>query len=114
MFKLKADPTFSAKVEIPVAGGPSVPVVFIFKHRTQSELIEWDKGIQGRSDFESFMDMVQGWVTDKAEAKTFQAEELSEEFTPENVKLLLEERIGVALATKNVYYVELTKAREKN
>jgi hypothetical protein len=38
--KLVANPTFRAKVGIPVAGGPEVPVEFVFKHRTKTALDE--------------------------------------------------------------------------
>lgn len=41
MYKLKADPTFTIKVDFPVAGKPSVPVDVTFKHRTAKELDAW-------------------------------------------------------------------------
>ena len=37
-FKLVAEPTFKATVNIPVAGGDSEPVEFTFKHRTKDQL----------------------------------------------------------------------------
>lgn len=101
MFKLKADPTFSAKVAFPVAGGASVDVPITFKHRTKAELNEWLKGSKTRSDEDTFLDMVQGW-------------EIDEPFTKENVAILLQHHIGVALAAYEVYINELTRHREKN
>jgi hypothetical protein len=114
MFKLKADPTFVAKVELPVSGRKSVKVALIFKHRTKDELNEWLKGSKTRSDEDTFMEMVAGWVSDEAEAKSHEAEPFAEEFSLENVKVLLQHRIGVALASYQVYIDELTRHREKN
>ncbi|MBT2333625.1 hypothetical protein J7E49_06870 [Variovorax paradoxus] len=101
MFKLKADPTFEAKVEFPVAGGASVPVKLTFKHRTKAELAKWLEGRAGRSDEETFCDMVEGW-------------EINEPFSKENVAILLQHHIGVALAAYQTYVDELTRHREKN
>jgi hypothetical protein len=101
MFKLKADPTFSAKVAFPVSGGASVDVELTFKHRTKAELSKWLEGRAGRSDDESFLDMVEGW-------------KLDEPFNKGNVEILLQHHIGVALATYQVYIDELTRHREKN
>jgi len=101
LFKLKADPTFEAKVAFPVAGGKSVDVLLTFKHRTKAELAKWIEGRAGRKDAESFLDMVEGW-------------ELDEPFSKETVEVLLENRIGVALATYQTYVDELTRHREKN
>jgi hypothetical protein len=118
MFKLIANPTFPAKVGIPVAGGSPVNVVFIFKHRTKTQYAEWldslgkRKGTSG--DLDTFLDMVDGWIEDDAEAKKFDAEGLSETFNRENAGMLLEQRMGVAQSTFDTYLGELTKAREKN
>jgi hypothetical protein len=101
MFKLKADPTFEAKVAFPVHGGASVDVKLTFKHRTKAELSKWLEGRAGRSDEETFLDMVEGW-------------NLDEPFSKENVQILLEHHIGVALAAYQVYIDELTRHREKN
>ena len=98
---LVADPTFPAKVGIPVAGGDPIEVVFTFKHRTKDELDEFFKTRADKSDAESFLDMVSGW-------------EFQDEFTPENVEILLQNHIGTALATFRVYVDELVGARVKN
>lgn len=101
MFKLKAEPTFTAKVEFPIAGGESVEVALTFKHRTKAELNKWLEGRADRKDVETFLDMVVGW-------------EIEEPFNKKNVEMLLDQRIGVALATYQVYLNELTRHREKN
>jgi hypothetical protein len=99
--KLKADPTFSAPVSIPLAGGDFVDVQFTFKHRTKTELDAFMQSRTGKTDTESFMDCVVSW-------------ELEEAFTAENVQELLENYIGAALATYRTYVRELCQAREKN
>lgn len=101
MFKLKADPTFEAKVSFPVSGGESIPVALTFKHRTKEELSKWLEGRPGRSDEDTFTDMVTGWSLD-------------EPFSKENVVILLQHHIGVALATYETYIDELTRHRAKN
>lgn len=100
-FILKANPTFAAKVAFPVAGGKSVDVLVTFKHRTKTELDEFLKTRDGRTDVESFMEMVVGW-------------DLEDAFNRENVELLLENHLGVALATWKAYLDELVQHRTKN
>lgn len=100
-FALKAEPTFSAKVGFPVAGGEPVDVMVTFKHRTKTGLDEFLSTREGRSDVDSFLDMVVGW-------------ELADEFNRANVELLLENHIGVALATYKAYIEELVQHRRGN
>ena len=95
------EPTFPAKVGIPIAGSEPVEVVFIFKYRDKDEFDEFINTRTGKSDSESFMDMVTGWA-------------LEDKFTEDNVKLLLKKRIGTALAAYKVYVDELIGARVKN
>jgi hypothetical protein len=99
--QLKAAPTFQAKVGIPAAGGAVTDVLMTFKHRTKSELDEFIKGRVGKTDVESFMEMVTGW-------------ELEDEFNAENATLLLENYIGTAQATFFQYVDELVQAKRKN
>lgn len=98
---LKAAPTFKAKVGVKVPGGELVQVEFTFKHRTKSERIEWVKSLEGKSDADFFMQMVEGW-------------DLSEPFNRENVDLLLENYDGTALETFRVYLEQLTQAKLGN
>lgn len=98
---LKAAPTFQATVEIPVAGGESVPVVMTFKHRTKTGLAEFIASRVDKSDFDSFKEMVVGW-------------DLEDKFTDDNVREVLENYLGSAVATYRVYVDELTKAKAKN
>lgn len=100
-FKLVPNPTFKAKVEIPVAGGDSIPVEFTFKHRTKKEVEEFIDTRKGKTDLESFLYMVEGW-------------ELEQPFDEEAADLLLQNYIGAGAATFRVFLDELVKTRAKN
>ena len=99
--KLVANPTFKAKVGVPVAGGPDVPVEFIFKHRTKTALDAWIGSRADKGDEASFLEMVEGW-------------DLEDAYSRESVHTLLENYIGTALATYRAYIDQLIKAKIKN
>lgn len=99
--KLTANPTFKAKVTIPVTGEKPVEVEMTFKHRTKTALDEFIQSRNGKEDVESFMEMVTAW-------------ELEDEFNADSVKLLLENYIGSAVATYRKYIDELMAAKIKN
>lgn len=99
--QLKANPTFKAKVPVPVAGGDPVDVEMEFKHRTKTQLEEFTNSREGKTDAETFLEMVVGW-------------ELDDALTTENVDLLLEHRMGAGLATYKKYIDELYKHKSGN
>ena len=101
LLKLQASPKFKAKVAIPVAGGPSVPVEFEFKHRTAAALEEFFKQAADRSDLDSVMETATGW-------------ELTDKFNRENVELLLQNYQGAARAIAETYTRELMALRLGN
>ena len=96
-----ANPTFTAQVPIPVHGGDPVKVGFTFKHRTQDEMAEWISQREGKKDIDAVMEMVTGW-------------EFEEDFTPENVSALLQQRMGAGLSIFLVYTKELYQAKLGN
>jgi len=99
--KLVAEPTFKAKVGIPVAGAEPVEVMLTFRHRTKTVLDQWVKDRGDKSDADIFMEMVVAW-------------ELEDEFTLANVETLLQNYIGTGLAAYRVYIDELVQAKLKN
>lgn len=99
--KLVANPTFTAKVGIPVPGGDPVSATFTFKHRTKTVLNEWIAARPGKPDVESFMDMVTGW-------------DLDEPFDKEHVETFLENYIGAAVETYRTYVLQLVEGKAKN
>lgn len=99
--KLKADPTFKAKVAIPVAGAEPAEVEFTFKHRTREDLEAFIQASAARSDADTVMEMASGW-------------ELADAFTKENVELLAANYIAAPRAVFDKYVEELVKARLGN
>lgn len=101
---LVANPTFDARVGIFPAGEDAKPmyVRLTFKHRTKKAMTEWLNSRTGKSDVESFMDMVVGWDIDDLP------------FNQENVEVLLDNFGGTARATLDVYVDQLFKAKVGN
>lgn len=111
--KLVANPTFTASVPVPVAGGEAVNVEMTFKHRTRKEWDEWIAASKAASEADppaavtiddevkSFMDIVVGW-------------ELEEQFNKDNIALLLQNYYGAGHAAVRVYSSELWNSKAKN
>lgn len=99
--QLKANPTFKAKVAIPVAGAESVEVEMTFKHRTRTELEKFTADRAGKTDAETFLDIVEGW-------------ELEDPYNKASVELLLENHMGAGLAAYQKYVDELYKHKSGN
>lgn len=99
--RLNPDPTFTAKVGIPVAGGEPADVVFTFKHRSRSALIAWTEECADKPDPEVVAEMVIGWDLDDA-------------FTPENIARLCDSYPGAGPAIYVAYLGEIRGGRAKN
>lgn len=98
---LKANPTFAAKVPIPVAGSDPVEVGFTFKHMNREDFAAWMKSLDGKEKATAVLDMAGGW-------------ELDDPFTEESVKQLLSEYMGAFPAIFDKYAAELTQAKRGN
>lgn len=109
---LNPNPTFNAKVEIPVAGDTPAKVEFTFKHRTRSQVDSFlketyrDQPEQGNvdsnvADVDLILSMATGW-------------DLAETFNRENVELLVQMHIAAPAAIFEAYLAALTGARRKN
>jgi hypothetical protein len=103
MFKIKANPTFKAKVAIPLPGEGFHNLVFEFKHKRRGEFAELIKNgvLDTKSDLDAVLDICVGW-------------ELAEPFNRENVEELLEEYHGAAQAIVLTWGRELSGARLGN
>lgn len=102
MLKLKADPTFKAKVAIPVPGQKAVEITVEFRHMTREEFQSWANPAEPRGDIETVMQIACGW--DGVDAA----------FSRENVALLLENYHGASWAIGERYGKELNVARLGN
>lgn len=99
-FKLQPDPTFRKKVELPVPGGSTAPVEFVFKYRDRTELKAFLDGPE-RSDTDAILEMCAGW-------------DLADAFNRESVDVLVRNFIPAPALIWEAYLGELTRTREKN
>lgn len=99
--KLNPEPTFKAKVGIPVPGVGIAQVEFTFKHRTREEVVAWIEAGREQSDGDAVCDCVVAWGLD-------------DEFTPENVARLCNNYSGAGGAIVAAYLDELRGARRGN
>ena len=100
-FSLDPNPTFKAKVQIPIPGGDDVPVEFTFKHRTRDDVKAFIDTIDGRSDVDLILDIAEGW-------------ELADAFNRDSVEKLTQNYHGSASSVFETYIEELGKARKGN
>lgn len=100
-FKLNPDPTFKAKVAIPVPGSAPAKVEFTFKHKTRQEVLKWLDDRKEDDEVAVFRDMVAGW-------------ELDDEFSDDNIRRLCDNYPGAGVAVLSVYLDELRGARVGN
>lgn len=99
--KLNPEPTFKAKVGIPVPGSRPVDVEFTFKHRARDEILAWLDDNRDATDVQSVEQCVVGWG-------------LEDEFSRENVERLCNNYPGAGMAILAAYLDELRGARAKN
>lgn len=99
--QLTANPTYKAKVSIPVPGSRAAEVEFTFKARPKPEFKEFMESLRDREDIDVVMDCVCGW-------------ELDDAFSRENVAKLLDSYIGSARAIITKYIEETTAQRLGN
>lgn len=100
-FTLQPNPTFKAKVEIPVPGALVSEVEFTFRFRDRDKLTDLMKRITEQDRVATVMEMATGW-------------ELSDEFNADNIRLMDTTYIGALERVVEKYWTEHTKALEKN
>jgi len=100
-FNLNPNPTFKAKVAIPVAGGKSADIEFTFKHRSKDALKDFIDEMKEKEDLELLQDLVTGW-------------DIDDPFDAESLEKLVQNYPGSALAIYQAYMVEMSGARAKN
>ena len=100
-FSLTTNPTFKAKVLIPVPGKQAEAVEFTFKGRTREEFKEFVDTLKDREDIDVVMSVATGW-------------ELEDAFDKSNIELMLQNYLGASRAIIEKYLAELTQARLGN
>lgn len=102
MFKIKANPTFPAKVEIRAPGGEilSLPVVFRHKRKDDVQAFFAEAAEKNRSDVDCILDLVESWEAD-APLSADSVKELMQEYPSAPARIfdkymseLLEARLG--------------------
>lgn len=103
--KLNPDPTFKAKVGVPVPGGRAAEVEFTFQYRSKTALAEWHEQVQelpkDANEVELLRTFVAGW-------------DLDDEFCDDNIRRLCDSYPGAAAAAIDVYLRESWGARRGN
>lgn len=96
---LMPDPTFKAKVPIPLPGREPVEVEFTFQHRTRTQLTQLldEAKTSEADDVDYLLRFTAGW-------------DLQDEFTRENLAVLLQHYHAAGGEIARVYIEELTQA----
>lgn len=103
MLKLKANPTFFAKVEIPAPGG-AASLKVEYKHMTKAQYAEFIEAESKakRGDEDALMDIMVGWAN------------VDTEFSKEAVAELCQQYHKAATAIVTTFINELTGAARGN
>lgn len=99
-FSLQPKPTFKATVKIPRPGDADGELTFTFKHRKLDEVRELLKS-EAVPDVQFITEIADGWA-------------LPEEFSRENIDVLMQNYPAAMKAITATYYNELLGNREKN
>ena len=104
MLKLQPNPTFTAKVGIPVPGGEPVQIKLTFKHMTRAALEQFLTGEEAakRSDVDTVLAIVDAW--DGVDAP----------YNRESVDAALSQYHAFARSVVSAWVTELTQARLGN
>ena len=103
MFKLEPNPTFWAKVMIPVPGDEPIPVEMEFRHFSRKRLEEMREAESDKVIGISYCEqIVIGW------------RDVEQEFSRDALERLLDNWHGAGLAIFVAYHRELQQGRQKN
>ncbi len=110
MFKLQPNPTFSAKVEIPVPGADAPATLpLVFRHKGRKAAQAWVESAPGRQDIDFLMEIVADWG-----AEVVGEDGQPQAFSREAFDRLLDEYPASGQAIFNAYLRELGEARRGN
>lgn len=99
-FTLAPNPTFKANVKIPRAGAGDGELTFTFRHKPLNELAQLEK-LDDKTALDFLEEITAAWA-------------LPDEFSRENLEVLLNNYPGALKAITETYYRELLGNREKN
>jgi len=101
--KLKAKPTFTAKVTIP-APEAALEIEFEFRHKTKDELESFSTGdeAKGRSDVDTVLAVASGW------------HDVEDEFGAQSLDVLFQNYHSAPRAIVETYMAQLTQVKLGN
>ncbi len=103
MLKLALNPTFWAEVKVSIPGEKKPVVIKVkYRHRTVDEYKKFIEDLDGKTDFEILLELIEDW------------EGIDAPFNKENAELLIKHHHGICLEVFKVYGEEYAKARIKN
>lgn len=100
-FKLIPDPTFTARVPIPVPGAKPEKVMFTFKFRDRDQFKDLMGRLEQMEDLDMLKEICSGW-------------ELIEPFDDEHLKIFIAKHIGGPRQVLQTYLDENGQARMGN
>ena len=124
-FKIKQNPTFKSKVDIPVVGGNSVEVEFEFKYLTRKELAklydDWHEKAKELNEFIRKDDVTLVELTNaEIDLQVCQVKDIvvgwdmDDEFNDENIEQLVDISVNIVGAITTTYQKAYTEAKMGN
>lgn len=124
-FKIKQNPTFKSKVDIPVVGGNSVEVEFDFKYLTRKELAklydDWHEKAKELNEFIRKDDVTLVELTNaEIDLQVCQVKDIvvgwdmDDEFNDENIEQLVDISVNIVGAITTTYQKAYTEAKLGN
>jgi hypothetical protein len=101
-FKLEPNPTFWATVPVRLPGGELSDLQLEFRHRSRTEMASLFDTVSGRTDEDVIADVISNW------------RDVSEPFSTEAVRKLVNNYPGIASQLVEAYVRELVQARRGN
>lgn len=104
MFQINPNPTFSATVDIPAAGGRTEKLKLVFKHKTRDEALEYLRRspAEGEDDASVLLEIIAGW------------EDVDADFSREALNQVVQNYAGAPRAIFEAYTAELMGQRRGN
>lgn len=103
MFKLQPNPTFFAKVGIPIAGQEKLEIIDVeYKYLTRTALKSYFEGLKGKTDAQALGEIVIGWRIPDVE------------FSASALETLIDNYPAAAEAFFESFKAELMEAKRKN
>lgn len=102
MFRLEPNPTFRAKIKIPVPGQTSAVLDIEFRHKTRKAAMKFGQSLEGRDEVEALEEIIVNWSN------------CEQDYSRDALAQLIENYPGAFLAITAGYADELVHGRRGN